>query len=242
MSYLEALKKYGRENLLFLAGTLLVLQVTGLFLLENGHLVCHLRINSYHTEFADRFFSYFTHAGGAIPSFFALGLMIFRFRSGLFILFTQGTAALITQPLKYIIGRPRPLSLWTDFDHTTFTGDATVWEHFSNHMAQWADTANAIGYNIPGGYNSFPSGHTSAVFAFMACLAALLPPKYKNWQIAFLLIGVSVAYSRIYLSCHFLEDTMFGAFIGVIATAIVYTFMYRTEWGDKPIYKLTVKK
>ncbi|MBQ4033728.1 MAG: phosphatase PAP2 family protein, partial [Paludibacteraceae bacterium] len=61
-------------------------------------------------------------------------------------------------------------------------------------------------------------------------------------QIAFLLIGVSVAYSRIYLSCHFLEDTMFGAFIGVIATAIVYTFMYRTEWGDKPIYKLTVKK
>ena len=223
MSYLEALKKYGRENLLFLAGTLLVLLVTGLFLLENGHLVCHLRINSYHTEFADRFFSYFTHAGGAIPSFFALGLMIFRFRSGLFILFTQGTAALITQPLKYIIGRPRPLSLWTDFDHTTFTGDATVWEHFSNHMAQWADTANAIGYNIPGGYNSFPSGHTSAVFAFMV-------------------IGVSVAYSRIYLSCHFLEDTMFGAFIGVIATAIVYTFMYRTEWGDKPIYKLTVKK
>ncbi len=242
MSYLETLKKYERENILFLSGTALVLLITGLFLAEYGQLLCHLKINSHHTEFGDLFFSYFTHTGGGIPCFFALGLMIYRFRSGLFILFTQGVAALITQPLKYAIGRPRPLSLWSDFDHTTFTGDATVWEHFSNHMTQWADTANAIGYNIPGGYNSFPSGHTSAVFAFMACLAALLPPKYKNWQIAFLLIGVSVAYSRIYLSCHFLEDTMFGAFIGVIATAIVYTFMYRTEWGDKPIYKLTVKK
>jgi membrane-associated phospholipid phosphatase len=72
----------------------------------------------------------------------------------------------------------------------------------------------------------------------MACLAALLPPKHKGWQIAFLIIGIGVAYSRIYLSCHFLEDTLLGALIGTIAAAITYGFMYKSEWGDRPIYRL----
>lgn len=238
----QSFYKYLKNNLLFCAGTLLTVFIMCLFLYENGQVEAHLLINAHHEHWADVMLSYFTHTGGGIPCFFAIGLMIFRFRSGLYILLTQGVAALITQPLKYGIGRPRPLTLWADFSQSSFTGDPSVWSQFDTYMTQWVETANAIGFNIPGGFNTFPSGHTSAAFAFMACLAALLPPKYKNWQIAFLLIGVGVAFSRVYLSCHFLEDTMFGALIGVVATAITYMFMYRTEWGDKAIYKLRNEK
>ena len=237
----SALQKYFRENLLFLSGTLLFVFIMGLFYFENGQIEAHLMLNSSHEHWADVVLSYFTHTGGAIPCVFAAGLMIFRFRSGLYILIAQGVAALITQPLKYLHAHPRPLSHWTDLGQSAYGSNVDLFDRFNAYMTWWTDTAASIGYHIPGGYNSFPSGHTSAAFAFMACLAALLPSKYKGWQIAFLIIGIGVAYSRIYLSCHFLEDTILGAIVGTIAAAITYGFMYKSEWGDKPIYKLKVK-
>ena len=234
----SALQKYLRENILFLSGTLLFVFIMGLFYFENGKIEAHLMLNASHEYWADVVLSYFTHTGGAIPCLFAAGLMVFRFRSGLYILISQGVAALITQPLKYLHAHPRPLSHWTDWDQSAFASNLDLYDRFNAYMTWWTDTAASIGYQIPGGYNSFPSGHTSAAFAFMACLAALLPPKHKGWQIAFLIIGIGVAYSRIYLSCHFLEDTLLGALIGTIAAAITYCFMYKSEWGDRPIYKL----
>ena len=237
----STLRKYIHENILFGAGTVLIVFIMSLFLYENGQIEAHLLINAHHEHWADVLLSYLTHAGGGIPCYFALGLIIFRFRSGLYILLSQGVAAIITQPLKYALAHPRPLSLWTDWSQSALASDTWLYDKFNIYMTQWADTAAYIGFEIPGGYNSFPSGHTSAAFAFMACLAALLPPKYKVWQIAFLIIGIGVAYSRIYLSCHFLEDTLSGAVIGVIAAAITYSFMYKTEWGDKPLYKMREK-
>lgn len=237
----STLRKYIHENLLFGAGTVLIVFIMSLFLYENGQIESHLLINAHHEHWVDVLLSYFTHTGGAIPSCFALGLMIFRFRSGLYILLTQGVASLITQPLKYALAHPRPLSLWTDWCQSSPIADTSAFDHFNTYMTWWAATAESIGFHIPGGYNSFPSGHTSAAFAFMACLAALLPSKYKGWQVLFLFIGIGVAYSRIYLSCHFLEDTLSGAVIGVIAAAITYSIMYKTEWGDKPLYKMREK-
>lgn len=238
----DTIKRYFRENLLLWAGMALIIFIMSLFLFENGQIEAHLMINSFHEDWADVVLRYLTYVGGGLPCYFALGFMIFRFRSGLYILLTQGLAALITQPLKYGIGRARPLTMWTEWSRSEFASDTTLFDYFNAYMTQWIERADAIGFSIPGGYNSFPSGHTSAVFAFMASLAAILPPKYKTWQIAFLLIGVSVAYSRIYLSCHFLEDTLSGALIGAVSAMIMYVIMYRSEWGDKPLYKLSEKK
>jgi len=215
----QTLKKYFKENLLFWSGMLLIILIMSLFLFENGQIESHILLNSYHTPFLDKFFTYLTLLGGGFPLYFGLVVMIFWFRKGLFIAGSQGVASLLTQPLKYLIARPRPLTL-------------LGLENIPNRV---------VDYSIPGGFNTCPSGHSSAIFAFCACLAALLPSKYKGWQVAFLILGVIGCYSRVYLSCHFLEDILFGAFVGAVATAITYMLLFSKEWGEKPIYKMLSK-
>ncbi|XEC93687.1 phosphatase PAP2 family protein [Paenibacillus tarimensis] len=68
---------------------------------------------------------------------------------------------------------------------------------------------------------SFPSGHTTAVFAWMIPLlmaeAALLP---LLLPIA-LIIGISVAWSRMYLGLHYPSDVAAGAAIGSLTSTLV---------------------
>lgn len=212
----ETLRRYFKENLLFWSGMLLTVFIGCLFLWENGQINAYYMLNEYHNQYLDIFFKYFTYIGGGMSTYVGLVLMIFYFRKGIFILISQGVAAIMTQPLKYTFAHPRPLTL-LGLENIAYPVD---------------------GFSIPGGCNSFPSGHTSATFAFMACLAAILPAKYKWAQVLFLIIGITVAYSRVYLSCHFLEDTLSGAVVGASATAITYMLLYYKEWGENPIYKL----
>ncbi len=215
----ETLKLYFKENLLFWAGMMLIILIMGLFLFENGQIETHFLLNSYHSPCMDVCMRVLTTLGSGLPCYVGIVVLIFWFRKGLFILVAQGFAALLTQPLKYAIARPRPLTLLG-----------------LENLPSVVD-----GYAIPGGYNSFPSGHVAAIFAFMACLAALLPKKYKVWQVAILVVAVAAAYSRIYLSCHFLEDTLVGAPIGAFSTAIAYMLLYYKEWGECPVYRLKIK-
>lgn len=214
----ETLRLYFKENLLFWAGMMLIILIMGLFLFENGQIETHFLLNSYHSPCMDVCMKVLTTLGSGLPCYVGIVVLIFWFRKGLFILLSQGVAMIITQPLKYTIARPRPLTL-----------------------LGYENIPNVVDYAIPGGYNSFPSGHVAAIFAFVACLAALLPKKYKAWQLAFLLLGTIAAYSRIYLSCHFLEDTLVGAPIGAFSTAIAYMLLYYKEWGECPVYKLRIK-
>ena len=70
--------------------------------------------------------------------------------------------------------------------------------------------------------NSFPSGHTTSIFALMT-IFALVYQQSKLVPIVFFLGAILVAFSRIYLSQHFLIDVVAGSFIGV---AIAY-FVFR---------------
>ncbi|GGG04580.1 phosphatase PAP2 family protein [Paenibacillus abyssi] len=73
----------------------------------------------------------------------------------------------------------------------------------------------------PLGDPSFPSGHTTAVFAWVIPLimaeAALLP---LLLPIA-LLIGLSVAWSRMYLGLHYPSDVAVGGAIGSLTALLV---------------------
>lgn len=71
---------------------------------------------------------------------------------------------------------------------------------------------------------SFPSGHSTSVFAAATMIALFLPDKRLTAVICFLLAGL-IAYSRIYLGEHFLEDVWVGSFIGA-ATSTIYFFLY----------------
>ena len=169
-----------------------------LFLLVVGKVESHLLLNSYHTNILDTFFRYFTQVGGWVPCAVAGVLLVFKkWRVAVVILAGQLTATLITTPLKRIIRAPRPSVVLQELGIQFPT-------------VEGVDLHTTL---------SFPSGHTSAVFAFCFAMAIFCP---KWWQkILCLLVAIVGGYSRIYLSQHFLEDVLAGSVVGIVAVLIL---------------------
>lgn len=78
--------------------------------------------------------------------------------------------------------------------------------------------------------NSFPSGHTATAFTGFCCLAFFT--RKTAIQALFALAAGLVAYSRMYLGQHFLNDVLAGAAIGTaVALAIDWIFqMWQPRW------------
>jgi undecaprenyl-diphosphatase len=74
-------------------------------------------------------------------------------------------------------------------------------------------------------YNAFPSGHTATSTAFFATLAL------ASWRIglAFLVIPLLIAFSRIYIGAHHLSDVVAAFLIGLVAALLV------VRWIPPPI-------
>ena len=76
-------------------------------------------------------------------------------------------------------------------------------------------------YQVPGlnlhHWNSFPSGHTTTA---MGIASALMIIFYKDGKLktAFLITGLLVAFSRVYLMQHFYIDVLVGSLLGVCCT------------------------
>lgn len=100
------------------------------------------------------------------------------------------SAGLLTQALKALFLRPRP---WVYFMDDILRGSLTV--HCLFHIR----TAR-----------SFPSGHTTAIFALAVALIGL----YGRRMRFMLLLAGLVGLSRIYCGAHFPSDVLAGAIIG----------------------------
>lgn len=168
-----------------------------IFWLIEGKIETHLILNNYHTAWLDLFFKHFTEIGGWIPFIAAGILLLFKWRISVVILLGQLVATLITTPLKRIIQAPRPSVVLSELGI-----DFPIVEGVDLHSTL-----------------SFPSGHTSAAFAFCFAIALFCP---KWWQkLLCLLLAILGGYSRIYLSQHFLEDVLAGALIGVVSILLL---------------------
>lgn len=77
---------------------------------------------------------------------------------------------------------------------------------------------------------SFPSGHTTAVFAVAGVLFFCCPRKYG---IPAILFAVLVGLSRIYLGIHFPTDVLMGAFIGMFISYLCYRLVKRLGYTFK---------
>ena len=172
------------------------------FLLVYGKIESHMMFNAYHTPWLDAFFKYFTQIGGWVPCAVAGVLLVFKkWRVAVVILAAQLIATLITSPIKRIIRAPRPSVVLSDLGIQFPTIDGV-------------DLHSTL---------SFPSGHTSAAFAFCVVLALFCP---KIWQkTLFLTLAVIGGYSRIYLSQHFIEDVLAGSVIGLCSAYVGYIIL-----------------
>jgi membrane-associated phospholipid phosphatase len=102
-------------------------------------------------------------------------------------------SGLASQVIKHIVGRARPKLIELDGSF-----------HFDM-------------FSLEPALASFPSGHTTTVFAVFGALSLLSP----RLGLASLLLAISVAASRIIVGAHYLSDVGGGLFLGLVSALIV---------------------
>jgi len=179
----------------------------------------HLLLNSYHTGIEDTFFKYYSQLA-EWPLYILALLPLFWKKIGMTILFalSELSGGAILQILKHTFSFERPVSAFENYQDMVLP------------LVQGVDMHHS---------NSFPSGHASTFFVFFTCCALILAYHYqlktkrhnhRRWfminssMLVLLVLAALGAYSRIYLSQHFLSDVCVGSIIGFTMPCLVFYF------------------
>lgn len=185
-----------------------------------------LWINTHYSAGADTFFKAYTYFGHGF--FFALlAIILAVFYPTRLLLITAmsfATTGIASRLLKQVIfaDNLRPKAF--------FEGKMSI------RFAEGIEATHA--------HHSFPSGHTITAFALFTSLALMIPN--KKWGILFFFAALLVAYSRVYLSQHFVEDVYAGSLIGCLLTVACFYWISSSplstkDWMDKPLTSLFKK-
>lgn len=190
----------------FLLVTTFFILIGAVILLSFDKVEIHLAINEVNSGFLDFFFTYWTYLGDGVFApivILVLGILFFKQRK--LSTFTLGfgiliLAGVLSQTLKRAF--------------------------FSDALRPSGIIGSENLYLVPGidvhTYHSFPSGHTTAGFAFMAFIALFFFAKNKFMQFILAITAVLIGYSRMYLSQHFLEDVVVGGILGIISFLLAF--------------------
>jgi membrane-associated phospholipid phosphatase len=180
-----------------------------IFLLVEGKAATFRLLNPFHYTMLDLFFIRFTYLG---DGFFAAGvvlllLLLRRWSQGIQVLTAFLLSALLAQILKNVFSLPRPREFFLPGEYMYFIPDVTL-----------------------NGHASFPSGHSTSIFALATMLAIFEKDKRRN--LLYLALALAVGYSRIYLGQHFLPDVLMGSFLGVTTALFVHwLFVEKFRYG-----------
>jgi len=172
----------------------------------------HLFINQFHSAAADYIFKYITHLGDGFI-FLVLGLILL-FAKGKFPFFQMLTAAVFT---LLIVGFLKKV-VFPDFHRPLM------------HLGEEAGLYLVEGVKMNLRF-SFPSGHTTAAFAAWGVLAYHFPKR----ALPIIILTSFIAFSRVYLSQHFIMDLALGSFLGLCIAIISIS-------GVSKIEQMIVKK
>ena len=82
--------------------------------------------------------------------------------------------------------------------------------------------------------HSFPSGHTTAGFAYFFYLALATRREYLRY--GFLFVAICIGISRVFLIQHFMIDVLAGSVLGVSIASFIYYFVVDQKvWGNKKL-------
>ena len=231
-----------KRNASFIICSLLLFCIISFVLLNYDKAQVHLWMNTYHTPFLDFFFRYYTIIGEWIPYVIVFLLLFYKAGWAIYLLSCVVISGLLSQCFKHIFNSDRPF------------------KYFADHLP---DTQLPLVEGVPiYSFNSFPSGHTTTFFAFFLCMSIVITDYFYHTyhldqhsahthpigivsitvtSITCFLLAVIGAYSRIYLSMHFLEDIWGGMIIGISTTLLLYIFIPRlqhTHLWDRHIGKV----
>jgi membrane-associated phospholipid phosphatase len=198
----------------------LLVLIPVLFIFPKGSI--HLYLNSLHNPVYDYFFKYITHLGdGWMPVILAVIFLFISLRKSVVILSSGLLAGILAQFFKRLV----------------FPDIVRPMKYFEAVH----DLYLVEGVNIHSSF-SFPSGHSATIFALCLCLAIYTKRIFVK-SLLFLL-AVIVAFSRVYLSQHFLNDIVAGSLLGCIAVILMYFVLANIDkvWFDKSLMKLINQK
>jgi len=218
------MKKLLTENKYFLLPHLLVLLIFSSLLLTYNKAELHLISNRLNSPFFDQFFRYATWLGdGIMVAIVIIVLLFVRFRYA--IGFLIGT--LITSSIVHLFKKV----LLTDMYRPSKYFE--LYEETKLHLIE--------GVNLHS-LQSFPSGHSATAFSIFFFFALIV--KKPVIKLLMFLLALTVAYSRVYISQHFLIDITVGSIIAV--TIIFFTFIWvknwKKEWLDRSLVSKSTKK
>jgi membrane-associated phospholipid phosphatase len=191
-----------KKNTAFFIPYLLFLLAGGITLTAWNKIEIHQFINNHTCIAADYFFSYWTNLGlGYVIIPVLLILAFIRYRYMLISLAGFLVTVIINDSLKVIFHTPRPLTVFSRLH-------LPLYQVPHIEMLSW---------------NGFPSGHTATGFC-MFCLLAIYT-KNNIAKLIYFIMALLVAYSRMYLSQHFLQDVYAASIIGVGSAIISYQWI-----------------
>lgn len=203
---------------------LLFIAFSSYFLWNNSKEEIHLFLNQFHAKPADFFFKYFTDLGDGIAIMVVILFLLFiSKRMSIQVAAAGFLSGLIAQVLKKGIfsTSPRPSAYFREADISL--------------------------YYVPGEEMhtvfSFPSGHATIFFTLATSI--LLIQKTKRYDLLLIAFAILGAYSRVYLSQHFLEDIFTGSIIGILSSLLVYRLLHShrmllKKQLDKPLIKMPI--
>jgi membrane-associated phospholipid phosphatase len=152
-----------------------------------------------------------------------IGFIVFKFvkknelyaQRFLFLLYINLFSGLISLFLKWIFGRIRPWGLRNGNDDFGFL----LFQNFNMDFIEKMKYHFITLTDAPTTYTSFPSGHTTTVFAFFTFLSLFFPRYTYVWLIS----AIILAGSRILANDHFLSDIFAGIIVGTISTMFLYS-------------------
>lgn len=213
------MKKLFNENRGFLVPWLLLLTIAAVLLVTYPKAQLHILSNQMHSPFCDTFFKTITNLGdGVLIAVLFVALLFVKYRYALAFLSGSLAASLVINLIKKLLLHDvyRPSKYFELYE--------TYQLHFVEGVKLHA-------------YQSFPSGHTTTAFNLFFMLAVIV--KNQWLKLFFLVMAAVVAYSRVYLSQHFLIDIAAGSVFGTgfIFIAILFFNKIDKPWAEKSILK-----
>jgi membrane-associated phospholipid phosphatase len=195
------------------------------FILNYDKVAVHIYLNQFvGNKLLNIFFYYITYFGdGLVAPFMLVLILVYNVRMGIYATASFLSASLFSQLLKHFF--------FDEVNRPSF-----IFNYYNSYPLTYVDGVDRYIHN------SFPSGHATQAFSIFMCLAFLTKSNFL--KALFFSAALLTAFSRVYLSQHWLTDITAGSFIGLFFSALFYyVFISQNKLAnlDTPITALKKK-
>lgn len=215
------MRDFIRDNGIYLGLYLIALLTASYFLINHDKILIHEMLNFWvGNPVANTFYKYFTHVGDGVFAV-TLGVIVLFFnrKRGAYVLLAYAFAGLTSSTIKYFFNYVRPFHYFVYYR-----------KHYALNLVDGVEML---------GERSFPSGHSTAAFVVFSALA--FSTRNKMLKVLFFIIAFNAAFSRMYLSQHWLVDVFVGSLVGVTYAIVLYFVFYNTTRFDQQLKFLKPK-